>query len=248
MTRILFALLLLATPSFAQTSADFIDRIQRLESQNRAMNGQIEQLGFQNRELETKLKKMQDDNEFRFQELEKGKGNAGVKPATATPSAVKPPVTLGGLTEQASKGGLSSDPSAGGLKGLNSPATPEDMLKAAKLQIDAKKYELAEASLRILIEQHPKDKNIGDAIYYLGETQYQRKMYSDAIGQFAKVAANHEKASRAPSSLLRLGQSLYAVGQREQACGAYGKLVTNYPNMQASTKASMERETARAKC
>ncbi|VTZ25460.1 Cell division coordinator CpoB [Methylocella tundrae] len=57
-------------------------RIDRLESQMRQMNGQIEQLQFQNHKLEDQLKKFQEDVDFRFQD--------SGRPGAAAPSAAKP--------------------------------------------------------------------------------------------------------------------------------------------------------------
>jgi tol-pal system protein YbgF len=65
-----------------QDSSSLLVRIDRLESQMRQLNGEIEQLQFQNHKLEDQLKKFQEDVDFRFQDS--GRGGA---PA---PSAVKP--------------------------------------------------------------------------------------------------------------------------------------------------------------
>lgn len=47
--------------------------VQNLEEQVRALNGRVEELNFQILQMQEQLRKMQDDNEFRFQELEGGK-------------------------------------------------------------------------------------------------------------------------------------------------------------------------------
>ena len=51
-------------------------RITALEEQIRTMSGTIEELNFQILQMQEQMRKMQEDNEFRFQELEK-KGDAG---------------------------------------------------------------------------------------------------------------------------------------------------------------------------
>ncbi len=79
--------LMIVSPLFAQGAGDMVERIQRLEAQMRSLNGQIETLTHQNRELENRLKKVNEDNEFRFNALEQGK--AGNRPAT-TPSQPLP--------------------------------------------------------------------------------------------------------------------------------------------------------------
>lgn len=64
-------------------------RLDRLENTVRSLTGQIEQLQFQNRKLSDDLRKMQQDTDFRFQDLEKGgaKPGAPMKRTEATPPA-----------------------------------------------------------------------------------------------------------------------------------------------------------------
>ncbi|MDM9620147.1 tol-pal system protein YbgF [Rhizobium sp. S96] len=51
-------------------------RIQQLEEQLRQLNGRIEEMSFQLLQMQETIRKAQEDNEFRFQELEKGGGSA----------------------------------------------------------------------------------------------------------------------------------------------------------------------------
>ena len=54
-------------------------RITALEEQVRSLSGTIEELNFQILQMQEQLRKMQEDNEFRFQELEQKKTDAGTK-------------------------------------------------------------------------------------------------------------------------------------------------------------------------
>lgn len=55
-------------------------RVSQLEEQIRQLTGKIEELNFQLLQMQEQMRKVQDDNEFRFQELEKGKrSDAGGK-------------------------------------------------------------------------------------------------------------------------------------------------------------------------
>ncbi len=69
-----------AAPDDSQGASALLVRITRLEDQIRSMTGQIEQLQFQNKRLEDSLRKMQQDVDFRFQDLGRG-GQPGAKPA-----------------------------------------------------------------------------------------------------------------------------------------------------------------------
>jgi tol-pal system protein YbgF len=84
MTKKLLAgmLAIAATAFFAiaplSASAQSVDaelRVQQLEEQLRQLNGRVEEMSFQILQMQETLRKAQEDNEFRFQELEGGKTN-----------------------------------------------------------------------------------------------------------------------------------------------------------------------------
>ncbi len=62
-------------------------RLDRIENALRQLTGTIEQLQYRNQQLEMQLKRMQDDTEYRFQQL----GSKGGLPAGAAPRAMAPP-------------------------------------------------------------------------------------------------------------------------------------------------------------
>ena len=74
--------------AFAQSKeeAQLTVRVQQLEDQVRTLTGQIDGLQFTLTQMQQQLQKMQDDNEFRFQQLEGGKAGAGKKTSAATPT------------------------------------------------------------------------------------------------------------------------------------------------------------------
>jgi tol-pal system protein YbgF len=98
---------------YAQAS-DPIQRINQLEEDNRKLNGKLEELSFQVLQLQEQLRKTQEDNDFRFQDLE-GKG-AAVPPkkrTELTPDATTSPTE----TAQLPAGTPSSVPDASAPKG-----------------------------------------------------------------------------------------------------------------------------------
>jgi tol-pal system protein YbgF len=56
-------------------AGDAAFRVNQLEEQVRRLNGQLEDINFQLLQLQEQLRKMQEDNEFRFQELEGNQGS-----------------------------------------------------------------------------------------------------------------------------------------------------------------------------
>lgn len=66
-------------------------RVSQLEEQIRQLTGRIEELNFQLLQMQEQMRKVQEDNEFRFQELEKGKrsdvGGKGDRTVAEAPRA-----------------------------------------------------------------------------------------------------------------------------------------------------------------
>ena len=83
---------------------DFSVRLDRMENALRQLTGTVEQLQYRNQQLETQLKRMQDDSEYRFQQLgAKGGPAAGAAPrATSQPGPVNaPPAAVPGSRSDA---------------------------------------------------------------------------------------------------------------------------------------------------
>ena len=76
------AFLTLTPVAASAQSVDTELRVQQLEEQLRQLNGRVEEMSFQLLQMQEQLRKAQEDNEFRFQELEGGKKKSSLdKPA-----------------------------------------------------------------------------------------------------------------------------------------------------------------------
>jgi tol-pal system protein YbgF len=99
-------------------------RVVALEEQIRSLSGTIEELNFQILQMQEQMRKMQEDNEFRFQELEKrsdaraGKGDRSVAQAPAArqepPAGGAPAAQSPGSIEEVITGDAGQDPNAPG--------------------------------------------------------------------------------------------------------------------------------------
>ena len=332
----------------ASDDASLLLRVEKLEEELRQMNGQIEQMQFDNRKLADELRKFQQDVDFRFQEghgrpLPKHAESGSIPPPAAPLAASAGPVT----TPEASRAhGDAFDPSAdpnapgaphplgstppsaplapattgnadagisdapinlpsSGYDGAPAPTQPGAQPQAgasaaqqppsaasaaepqsaapatgprseasagpvttpggtviASAEIDPTKeefdvamgylkqrdYDDAEKSFAAFLEKNPKSRFTSDALYYLGETYYQRGRQREAAEQYLKISENYATSPRAPEAMLRLGESLQAIGAKEQACATFSEVPRKYPNASAAVKAGAEREAKRAQC
>jgi tol-pal system protein YbgF len=83
------------SPALAQSpEAELLMRLDRIEGQMRQLTGAIEQLQYRNQQLEGQVRRLQEDTEFRFQEMSKGgAARPAQQPARsgAAPQAAPPP-------------------------------------------------------------------------------------------------------------------------------------------------------------
>ena len=159
---------------------------------------------------------------------------------------------LPGVTDQS--GGLPPPPprntsATGVLAAVQPPSqSPQDGYDLAYGYLLHKDYALSEAAFRNFLKQHPNDRRVAEATYWLGESMYQRQRYRDAAESFLAVTTKHEKSGKAPEALFRLGQALAALGENEAACAALGEVARKYPRAPAGVKQGVEREQKRVRC
>ncbi|ANL67116.1 YbgF domain-containing protein [Rhizobium phaseoli] len=86
-----------AAPVIKVQSGDAEVRVQQLEEQLRQLNGRIEEMSFQLLQMQETIRKQQEDNEFRFQQLEKtGSGGGGAKAPVKKSETDAAPAASGG--------------------------------------------------------------------------------------------------------------------------------------------------------
>lgn len=184
-------------------------RVSDLEQAVQALTQQIEEIQNQNQTLSLKLKKMEDDNAFRLELMEKqiqemmdAQKAAKAVPASASASAKAPlPVK--------STGNAKND------------------YDAAYKMLSVDNYAGAEKAFQAFIQNYPNDPLADNAGYWLGETYYVRKMYREAAVSFAKGVQKGK--AKGADSLLKLGMSMAFLNQKEEACTAFASVPIEFP-------------------
>ncbi|MBO6717565.1 MAG: tol-pal system protein YbgF [Rhizobiaceae bacterium] len=129
-------------------------RVMQLEEQIRQLNGLVEELNFQVLQMQDQLRRMQEDNEFRFQEIEKRVGVGGGGEATtmektdntqveeiiedgstetASTTTGEPPRNLGNITFDKDGNVLRSETADSGLPGVETGRIATDNTQVAAL-------------------------------------------------------------------------------------------------------------------
>jgi tol-pal system protein YbgF len=136
---------------------------------------------------------------------------------------------------------------AGSDGGLPAGSSQEQYNYAFGLLRQAR-YEEAEQALRAFIQRNPKDALAASAQYWLGESYYARKDYTQAASAFAECYEKYPKGTKAPDSLLKLGMSLANLGQKDNACRAFQRLERDFPQAQSYIKERESSEKRRVGC
>ncbi|MEJ1158141.1 tol-pal system protein YbgF [Prosthecomicrobium sp. N25] len=168
------------------------------------------------------------------------------RPGVPPPASDLPPgVNLGPAAPQRSAGVPTVPPR---YQNVPPVASPRDEYDAAYGYILNGEYELAETSFRTFLANHPTDRRIGNAQYWLGESFYARSMFREAADAFLKSYTQFPDGAKAPDSLLKLGLSLQGLGERKAACATYDELVVKYPKASKQLRDRAQAEKVRAKC
>jgi tol-pal system protein YbgF len=233
-------------------------RVFQMEEQVRQLNGRIEELNFMVLELQEMIRKMQKDNEFRFQELESQKqgaapsGNAGTTDtAAANPGAGEPEKPLGTITFDA-QGNPLPNPGGGAAAGQTAsiPAGLGDaeLFDSAYSLVLAGDYAAAESALAEHVSRFPASARTPDARYWLGEAQLGQEKYTEAAESFLAISRDYPAAERAPEALLKLGVSMAALKKNDIACATFNEVTRRYPDADGALKSRVETEKAAAQC
>jgi tol-pal system protein YbgF len=132
--------------------------------------------------------------------------------------------------------------------GIDFADAPRQQFAAAVDAYRNGQYAQAEDQFKAFIVVNGSHRLVPDAIFYLGETYFQRSRPREAAEQYLKLSTDYAKSARAPEGMLRLGQSLAALGSSEQACATLAEVSKRYPNAAPAVKKSAERELQKDHC
>ena len=269
----------LMTKAAADSDAVFVQstdpRVLQLEEQLRQMNGRIEELNFLVLQMQEQMRRMQEDNDFRFRELENTGDNtepqrksdiqqkkqrvitdggavAGDPPRELGTIVINPDGTIKEATIGEPMDLLGREQTAGQdgtmVAALPSTSDPEELYSNAYEFILSGDYETAEAGFREHVERFPGDARSADAHYWLGEAILSQQRPAEAAEVFLAASRDYPDSRKAPDMLLKLGMSLAALGQRDIACATFDEVGTRYPGASDILKGRVSQEQAIAGC
>ncbi|WP_162653046.1 tol-pal system protein YbgF [Lentilitoribacter sp. Alg239-R112] len=223
-------------------NADQGTRVLQLEEQIRQLTGRLEELGFQMLQMQEQMRQMQEDNEFRFQDLERTKANdqSSVAPKADRTETDATNIQIGEVKVDAN-GNVTSQ------KNTSSDVESE-LYKAGYAQVLAGDYATAANTFRSYLAKFPNGAEAANANYWLGESLYSQGDFREAARIFLDGHKTFPESPKAPDTLLKLGMSLVALDNRETACATYDEVLVRYPLSSKAVKDKVASERSRAKC
>ncbi|WP_415504413.1 hypothetical protein [Acetobacter sp.] len=190
--------------------AQLLDRVNTLESQQRDMRGQLEELTNQLKEQSASLSKQMSDMQFAAQ-------NGGGVAAATTAAASS--------TSKKEETGASHAATAS----TEAAQTPEAALKAGNAYLLKHDYSAAQQSAQSVIA-HGKGAVKIDGQYLLGQSLAGQKQYRDSTVAYYDAYKLSPKGAKAPYALLGVSSALISLGNKKAACQALAKLKSEFPN------------------
>jgi tol-pal system protein YbgF len=109
-------------------------------------------------------------------------------------------------------------------------------------------YDLAQEAFQGYLTSHPRDRQAGDALYWLGESHYARRQWREAADAFLRSYTDFPQGTKAPESLLRLGMSMRQLGQQQAACASFAEVIRRYPRASQAVRQRVQTEQRGAGC
>ena len=204
-------------------------RVDALESQLRALTGQVEENGFRTRQVEQQLSQLRADLGARLDRLE---------PAARPPEPAVEPVSEPAPSRP-------STPAPAMTAGVDSA---EEAYNAGFRLWEARRYEEAQAALDAAATRYPNSRWTSWMRNLQGRAYLDDNKPATAARILLANYQNNPQGERAADSLLYLSQALTRLNRRTEACRVLDELAQVYPNMRAQVRSQLPRARTDARC
>ena len=247
-----------------------------MENQIRQLTGAIEQLQFRNQQLEGQLRRMQEDTDYRFQELgSKGARAPGAAAARPPPRHRRPARSRASAATLSTRRRIRTRPGAAPdarLDHRRDPAAHSDPVAAPAASapprrrapcrprprrrydfaygyVLRKDYALAEESFRAFLLKHPGDKLSPEAHYWLGESLFQRQKLPRRRGSVPqRLDQVRDAPPRRRTRCCGSASRWPRSARRKRPAPRWAKSCASFRRLPPVVKQSVEREQKRVRC
>lgn len=182
-------------------------------SEMQSLRGTFEQVSFKLSQNDERSERLQEDLEFRLQEIEK-----------RLVALEKAQAAMMLAASESGTGAEVLDASESGEK-----LTGEETLKKARGYFDAANYKIALAFLRSFKKRFPQDAGNEEAQFLMAESLRLDGDLKSALQEYQVLIDAYPKSTRIPTVMLRQGESFAALGDKDAATLFWNELVRAYP-------------------
>lgn len=111
---------------------------------------------------------------------------------------------------------------------------PERAYKEAYELYEKRQYQKAREKMQAFVKDYPEDKLAGNAMYWIGETYYAQKQYSDAILAYQDVLEKQPQSPKVPAAMLKQSYAFIQMGDRLAAKGILRSIIERYPKTETA--------------
>lgn len=193
------------TNTLLKSNAQLVVKVQQIDEKMNEVNGRIETQGARVDHIAQQITQAQHDVEALKA------AQAAAASAAAVPTAPATPL-LGPAPPQ-------PQPQTGGQMTVAAPATenPVEVYNTATRDYSKGNFDLAIAGFRDFMQKNPNSDLSDNAAYWVGESLYLQKKYSEAIEAFDVVVNRYAKSDKVPGALLKKAYAYLALGDKARA-------------------------------
>lgn len=225
-----------------QQQARLQGKFQSETQDRRRLQGDIEELGFRLKKLESRIDSLVSSLDQRLQDIEDM-----LKPSMIAPQVLEVPAKKQKPAAN-TLGTIKTDSSGKVIGASQAKQTFEDRYANAIELIGQKSHSQARQKLQGLIKENPQHALSSNVLYWLGESYYAEGDYTNAMSQFARSAKQYPDGAKRLDSLLKIGLSLGNIGKMKQACKVLHDMVKNVTNVPSDIALNRKNIRKRFKC
>ena len=196
----------------------------------RTLRGQVDELRHELDTLRQQQRDLYGDLDRRLLIVEnavmpvpRGPAPAGATPANAAPNVGQDPTA-------AAPDAAAAAQAAEDLRAADEATVYSDAFAALK----AGRYEEAVSGFQLYLTKFPDGPRADYAMYWLGESWYVQKDYTNALKAFQGVMSRYPGSRKAPDALLKVAYSQYELKAFRNARATLQKVVAAYPGTEAA--------------
>ncbi len=234
----------------AFTSACFFpaDRGQVVEQRLDSLSADNESLKKELQDTRGKLEEATAQLQAALDQLDRASRTTGANIGVKVDSALQDVAVLRGQVEAQSvkladiEGRMSSAPVASNSnepkkEEVKRPDDPKEFLKLADDKVKAGEVELGRRLYTEFMKKWPKDEQVGEAHYSLGESFFAESKWREALYEYNQVISNFSKTKSAANAYLHTAECFKQLKMNDEQRLALEELVKNFPKSDAAKTA-----------